>query len=242
MAGATPGKGSIPRLRRFDPSGSASPRVSVAWCRGPGAGLKGPTGRIPRLQPGNLGDCATSHRRRRGMMPASTEIPGTCNLCQGTVPGNRTRRHLLRCIEANTGRSPSRDPGRRDRRRTATTPLTNSLSTWQLAEGPGSGREGQFQFGDTEINQQGGGSTRNWRSGRTRTWWVRSPPAVWVRTPSALTPSPIARSRTPPREPHAGLPGPGCEPIRDKDGAGAACYGWMSWPSREGRPSPGAPA
>ena len=52
-------------------------------------------------------------------MPASTEIPGSCNLCQGTVPGNRTRRHLLRCIEANTGRSPSRDPGRRDRRRTA---------------------------------------------------------------------------------------------------------------------------
>ena len=53
------------------------------------------------------------------MLPASTEVPGACNLCQGTVPGNRIRRHLLRCIEANAGLSPSRDPGRRDRRRTA---------------------------------------------------------------------------------------------------------------------------
>ena len=52
-------------------------------------------------------------------MPARTAIPGTCNLCQATVAGNRIRRHLLRCIEARTGLSPSRDPQRRVRRRNA---------------------------------------------------------------------------------------------------------------------------
>ena len=52
-------------------------------------------------------------------MPARTTIPGTCNLCRGTVSGNRIRRHLLRCIEARTGLSASRNPGRRDRRRNA---------------------------------------------------------------------------------------------------------------------------
>ena len=51
-------------------------------------------------------------------MPARTSIPGTCSLCQETVPDNRIRRHLLRCIEGRTGLSASRDPGRRDRRRT----------------------------------------------------------------------------------------------------------------------------
>ena len=52
-------------------------------------------------------------------MPAATEIPGTCNICGETVQGNRIRRHLLRCIETQTGLKPSRDPGRNDRRRNA---------------------------------------------------------------------------------------------------------------------------
>ena len=56
---------------------------------------------------------------RRGMMPVSTAVPGICNLCQGTVSCNRILRRLLRCTETNTGLSPSRDPGRRDRRRNA---------------------------------------------------------------------------------------------------------------------------
>ena len=34
--------------------------------------------------------------------------------------------------------------------------LTNSLTTWQLAERPSSGRVGQFQFGDTEIKKEVG--------------------------------------------------------------------------------------
>ena len=52
-------------------------------------------------------------------MPASTAIPGTCNICGETVQGNRIRRHLLRCIETQTGLKPSQDPRRKDRRRTA---------------------------------------------------------------------------------------------------------------------------
>ena len=32
--------------------------------------------------------------------------------------------------------------------------LTNSLTTWQLAERPSSGKVGQFQFGDTEIKKE----------------------------------------------------------------------------------------
>ena len=52
-------------------------------------------------------------------MPVRTAIPGTCNLCQETVFGNRIRRHLLRCIEGRIGLSRSRDPGRKDRRRTS---------------------------------------------------------------------------------------------------------------------------
>ena len=51
-------------------------------------------------------------------MPSSKAISGTCNLSQATAPDNRIRRHLLRCIETRTGLSPSRDPGRKDRRRT----------------------------------------------------------------------------------------------------------------------------
>ena len=53
------------------------------------------------------------------MMPVRSAIPGTCNICQETVPGNRIRRHLMRCIEACTGLSPSRDVRRKDRRRTS---------------------------------------------------------------------------------------------------------------------------
>ena len=52
-------------------------------------------------------------------MPVRTEVPGSCNICHETVAGSRIRRHLLRCIETSTGLSPSRDPGKRDRRRTA---------------------------------------------------------------------------------------------------------------------------
>ena len=52
-------------------------------------------------------------------MPSSTAIPGTCNLCHTTVPGNRIRQHLLRCIEARTGLSASRAPRSKDRRRNA---------------------------------------------------------------------------------------------------------------------------
>ena len=52
-------------------------------------------------------------------MPASTAIPGTCNICGETVQGNRIRRHLLRCIETQTGLKSSQDPRRKDRRRTA---------------------------------------------------------------------------------------------------------------------------
>ena len=35
------------------------------------------------------------------------------------MPGNRIRRHLLRCVQARTGLKPSQDPLRKDRRRTA---------------------------------------------------------------------------------------------------------------------------
>ena len=35
------------------------------------------------------------------------------------MPGNRIRRHLLRCIEARTSLKPALNPGRRDRRRTS---------------------------------------------------------------------------------------------------------------------------
>ena len=53
------------------------------------------------------------------MVPSTTTIAGTCKICLETDVGNRIRRHLLRCIEAYTGRSPSRDLRRRDRRRTS---------------------------------------------------------------------------------------------------------------------------
>ena len=53
------------------------------------------------------------------MMPVRSAIPGTCNICQETVPGNRIRSHLLRCVEDRTGLKPSQDPLRKDRRRTA---------------------------------------------------------------------------------------------------------------------------
>ena len=52
-------------------------------------------------------------------MPVRTMVLGTCNLCNETVPGNRIRRHLLRCVQARTGLKPSHDPLRKDRRRTA---------------------------------------------------------------------------------------------------------------------------
>ena len=53
------------------------------------------------------------------MKSTRTSIPGTCNLCLETVPGNWIRRHLLRRIETRTGLRPSRDPRRRDRHRTS---------------------------------------------------------------------------------------------------------------------------
>ena len=52
-------------------------------------------------------------------MPVRTMVPGTCNICQETVPCNRIRRHLLRCVQARTGLKPSQDPLSKDRRRTA---------------------------------------------------------------------------------------------------------------------------
>ena len=52
-------------------------------------------------------------------MAVSTAIPGTCFICQQTVPGDRIRRHLLDCIESRTGLKPSPNPRRRDPRRTA---------------------------------------------------------------------------------------------------------------------------
>ena len=53
------------------------------------------------------------------MMPATTTLPGTCNICQETVSGNRIRRHLLRCIEARTGLRPAQSLRGKNRRRTA---------------------------------------------------------------------------------------------------------------------------
>ena len=55
----------------------------------------------------------------RSMMPVRTMVPGTCNLCNETVSGDRIRRHLLSCIAARTGLRPSQTPRRNDRRRTA---------------------------------------------------------------------------------------------------------------------------
>ena len=52
-------------------------------------------------------------------MAVITTIPGTCCICQQTLPGDRIRRHLLHCIESRTGLNPSQNPHRRDRRRTA---------------------------------------------------------------------------------------------------------------------------
>ena len=48
----------------------------------------------------------------------TTTIPGTCCICQQTLPGDRIRGHLLHCIESRTGLKPAPDPRRRDRRRT----------------------------------------------------------------------------------------------------------------------------
>ena len=47
------------------------------------------------------------------------EAAGIAQALSETVPGNRIRRHLMRCIEACTGLSPSRDVRRKDRRRTS---------------------------------------------------------------------------------------------------------------------------
>ena len=43
-------------------------------------------------------------------MPVRATIPGTCNICQEKVTGNRIRRHLLLCIESRTGLRPSQTP------------------------------------------------------------------------------------------------------------------------------------
>ena len=62
------------------------------------------------------------------MIPVRSVIPGTCNICQETVPGNRIRRQLMRCVQARTGLMPSQDPLRKDRRRTTTLPWPNLLA------------------------------------------------------------------------------------------------------------------
>ena len=52
-------------------------------------------------------------------MAVSTAIFGTCHICHQTLPGSRIHRHLLLCIESRTGLKPSRNPRRRDQRRTS---------------------------------------------------------------------------------------------------------------------------
>ena len=49
----------------------------------------------------------------------NTTIPGTCCICDQTLPGDRVRRHLLQCIESRFGIKPPPAPRRRDRRRNA---------------------------------------------------------------------------------------------------------------------------
>ena len=49
------------------------------------------------------------------MMTLRTSVPGICNICGKTLPGNQIRRHLLTCIQTRHGLGTSRTDDGRDR-------------------------------------------------------------------------------------------------------------------------------